>query len=251
MKTTKLFLAAIAFVGVFAACNPEEKPDNGGETPEPVVEKSTECRLTEFTAVAGDFEIKGFVDQTDKTIELSYMPNQFAALASATAEVKISDKATISPDPAVARDYTGEGGVEFTVTAEDGETKNVYTVYAAAAEVSVKVEKKWSKTYGQMQLAASTSNMCGLGFVDLEHFATSDFNVYDLEGNKVGTLNVEGIPGFDGYSGTDANYLDEGKEYEFARKKADYLNNYMSGFIRSHKDDIKVNFLTSTRYDIS
>ena len=59
------------------------------------------------------------------------------------------------------------------------------------------------------------------------------------------------LAGFDGYSGTDANYLDEGKEYEFARKKADYLNKYMSEFIRSHKKDIKVNFLTSTRYDIS
>ena len=59
------------------------------------------------------------------------------------------------------------------------------------------------------------------------------------------------LAGFDGYTGTDENYLDEGKEYEFAKKKADYLNNYTSGFIRSHKDDIKVNFLTSTRYDIS
>jgi hypothetical protein len=200
MKTTKLFLSALAFIGMLASCGPEEKPDNGGETPEPEV-KSTECRLTAFTVTAGDFEIEGFIDQTDKTIELSYMPNQFAALTAATAEVKISDKATISPDPTVARDYTGEGGVEFTVTAEDGETTNVYTVYAAAAEVSVKVEKKWSKTYGQMGLAASTSNMCGLGFVDREHFATSDFNVYDLEGNKVGTLNIDGIPGFDVYSG--------------------------------------------------
>lgn len=59
------------------------------------------------------------------------------------------------------------------------------------------------------------------------------------------------LAGFDGYSGTDANYLDEGKEYEFAKKKADYLNGYMSQFIRSQKDSIKVNFLTTTRYDIS
>jgi 4-hydroxy 2-oxovalerate aldolase len=59
------------------------------------------------------------------------------------------------------------------------------------------------------------------------------------------------LAGFDGYSGTDDNYLDVGKEYEFAKKKADYLNNYMSGFIRSHKNDIKVNFLTSTRYDVT
>ena len=59
------------------------------------------------------------------------------------------------------------------------------------------------------------------------------------------------LAGFDGYSGTDANYLDDGKEYDFARQKADYLNSYMSGFIRAHKEDIKVNFLTTTRYDIS
>jgi len=59
------------------------------------------------------------------------------------------------------------------------------------------------------------------------------------------------LAGFDGYSGQDANYLDEGKEYDFAKKKADYLNSYMSGFIRSHRGDIKVKFLTSTRYDIT
>ena len=59
------------------------------------------------------------------------------------------------------------------------------------------------------------------------------------------------LAGFDGYSGTDANYLDEGKEYDFAKKKADYLNGYMSGFFKTHKDDIKVNFLTTTRYDIT
>lgn len=59
------------------------------------------------------------------------------------------------------------------------------------------------------------------------------------------------LAGFDGYSGTDANYLDEGKEYEFAKQKADYLNNYMSEFIRANKDSIKVKFLTDTRYDIT
>ena len=59
------------------------------------------------------------------------------------------------------------------------------------------------------------------------------------------------LAGFDGYSGTDANYLDEGKEYEFAKQKADYLNNYMSEFIRANKDAIKVKFLTDTRYDIT
>ena len=58
------------------------------------------------------------------------------------------------------------------------------------------------------------------------------------------------LAGFDGYSGTDDNYLDEGREYDFAKQKADYLNGYMSDFIRSLKDRIRVNFLTTTRYDV-
>ena len=49
---------------------------------------------------------------------------------------------------------------------------------------------------------------------------------------------------------SDANYLDEGREYEFAKKKADYLNSYMSGFIKSVKDELKIEFITETRYEI-
>lgn len=66
---------------------------------------------------------------------------------------------------------------------------------------------------------------------------------------KTGVKSVS-LAGFDGYSGTDANYLDEGREYEFAKKKADYLNSYMSGFIKSVKDELKIEFITETRYEI-
>ena len=58
------------------------------------------------------------------------------------------------------------------------------------------------------------------------------------------------LAGFDGYSGTDDNYFDEGKEYSFAKQKADYLNNYMSDFLRQNSDRIKIIFLTTTRYKV-
>lgn len=58
------------------------------------------------------------------------------------------------------------------------------------------------------------------------------------------------LAGFDGYSGTDANYFDDGKEYVFARQKADYLNRYMSDFIRDNREHIRVHFLTSTKYEV-
>ena len=58
------------------------------------------------------------------------------------------------------------------------------------------------------------------------------------------------LAGFDGYSGTDSNYFDEGKEYDFAKRKADYLNTYMSNFMTANKENIDIEFLTDTRYKV-
>ena len=64
---------------------------------------------------------------------------------------------------------------------------------------------------------------------------------------RVGITNVT-LAGFDGYSGTDQNYFDEGKEYDFARKQAEYLNGYMSDFLVKNAGQLRVNFLTTTKY---
>lgn len=192
MKTTKFFLAALAAIATLASCNPTnpENPD-----PEPETPKSTECRLTAFTVTAGEFTIEGFVDQTDKSVELSYTPNQYSPLTAATAEVTISDKATISPDPSAPIDYTVDGGVKFTVTAEDGETTTVYTVYTAAAEIKEAVVKVWQKTFGLLGLTGRSNFDCGIGFVARDKFAYSDLRVFDLEGTYLGNLNTEGVAG--------------------------------------------------------
>ena len=64
---------------------------------------------------------------------------------------------------------------------------------------------------------------------------------------RIGITNVT-LAGFDGYSGTDQNYFDEGKEYDFARKQAEYLNSYMSDFLIKNAGQLRVNFLTTTKY---
>ena len=56
------------------------------------------------------------------------------------------------------------------------------------------------------------------------------------------------LAGFDGYSGTDQNYFDEGKEYDFAREQAEYLNAYMSAFLKNNQQLLRANFLTTTKY---
>jgi hypothetical protein len=50
------------------------------------------------------------------------------------------------------------------------------------------------------------------------------------------------LAGFDGYSGTDQNYFDEGKEYDFAREQAEYLNAYMSAFLKNNQQQLRANF---------
>ena len=176
-----------AAVAALASCG--EKPVTPQEEP-----KSDECRLSAFVVTVGSETIEGYIDQADKSVELSYLPDHLAGLKVATAVATISDKATITPDPTQAIDYTVEGGVEFTVTAEDGEHTTVYTVYIAAAEFSEKVQKVWEKTYGELGLTAKPNFDCGIGFAARDRFAYADLRVFDLEGNYVGSLNTEGLP---------------------------------------------------------
>ena len=188
------FLAAASLVA-FAAC--EKEPANedkpGTENPEPEV-KSNACKLTALSLVAGGETIEGFVYEEDKVVEVAYMPDQLAGLANATAEVTISEKATISPDPTAAADYTVEGGVVFTVTAEDGTTKAEYTVVLKEAEFNVKCQLVWQKTFGDLGVNAASFGQSNIGFSGT-NFVTRNLEVLDLTGAKVGTLNVEGVAG--------------------------------------------------------
>ena len=195
MRKSRFLLVALAAIAALSSCNTDELVDNGGDNDKETVEKSTECKLTAFKVKVDGVLVESFIDQVEKTVELSYMPLQYMGLMNATAEVVLSDKATISPDPSEPQDYTNEGGVDFTVTAEDGETKVVYTVYAEAAEIKQSAVMKWTKTIGQLGLTAKANNDCSVGFVALDKVAFADLKVIDLDGNAVGTLNTEGITG--------------------------------------------------------
>ena len=193
------FFAFLAAASMFAvACDKvdDPTPDQEGNKPEQEkpVEKSTACKLTALSLVAGGETIEGFVYEEDKVVEVAYMPGQEAALTNATANVTISDKATISPDPAVAADYTIEGGVVFTVTAEDGTTKAEYTVVLKEAEINVKCQLVWQKTFGELGVSAASFSQANVGFSG-NNFVTRNLEVLDLTGAKVGTLNVQGVAG--------------------------------------------------------
>ncbi|MEY8509139.1 aldolase catalytic domain-containing protein [Lachnospiraceae bacterium 42-17] len=54
--------------------------------------------------------------------------------------------------------------------------------------------------------------------------------------------------GLDGYSEDTANYAATDMEYWFARRNAFALNKYVREYLKEHTEQIKVNFITKTRY---
>ena len=85
------------------------------------IRKSDACVIEEFSIPS--LGLSGIINETNKTISLLTLD----VLEPTLAEVRLSYHATISPDPATtALDYEHE--VKLTVTANDGVTKNVYTV---------------------------------------------------------------------------------------------------------------------------
>jgi len=67
---------------------------------------------------------------TDNVITIKVSPYLDAAeeLDSVTPVFYLSKGATVSPDPTVPQNFAQQGGVKYTVTAEDGKTQTVYTV---------------------------------------------------------------------------------------------------------------------------
>ncbi|MBO5416549.1 MAG: aldolase catalytic domain-containing protein [Clostridia bacterium] len=57
------------------------------------------------------------------------------------------------------------------------------------------------------------------------------------------------LAGFDGYSIKSANYYNRAMEYDFVKKKADYINKYTRDFLDSIKDRIEVEFVTKSHYE--
>ena len=187
-------LAGAAMMILAASCDKvtQEDPENKDPEQEKPVEKSKECKLLTFSLKVGDKAHEGFVYDEDHVAEIVYMPGQKAMFAKATAVVTISEKATIAPKPDEVRDYTVEGGVVFTVTAEDGKTKQEYKVVLKEAKVKVTCKEVWKKTYGDLDISVTGCGQPNVGFSG-DKFVTRNMEVLDLEGKKVGTLNLDGI----------------------------------------------------------
>ena len=66
---------------------------------------------------------------------------------------------------------------------------------------------------------------------------------------RIGCKEVR-LAGFDGYSVDESNFVDDIMEYDFVKQKHEYLNQYMSVFLRTVREKINIFFITDTKYEI-
>lgn len=203
MKTVNyLAIFASAALLVFSSCEKTPQDETGAGL-------GSEASISSFTLVADGVSLTGRVGRDE--IGISYAPSQFEALKNATADVVYSEGATVTPDPAVARDYTVEGGVVFTVTSEDGNNTAEYTVVLSEGKLSLVTKKVWEKKVVELGITTVQAKpMNGVGFSG-SNIVTFDGQVYDIEGEKVGDLNLDGVdgsstPGFQFTTVTNDNY---------------------------------------------
>jgi len=156
MKKFNLFayatLAGLALS--FAACT-DDDPEIS--KPGPQIDRGEKCRIESFVLNLPEGEtLSGDVYDYDKSIDLAYTTPQLEAMKTSTATVKLSEGATITPDPSVAADYTQP--ISFTVTGADGKTTRIYTTKPVEKVVVsyTKIGALAEKTATQMDITDHT-----------------------------------------------------------------------------------------------
>jgi hypothetical protein len=105
------------------------------------------------------------------TIKISPFLDAATELAVATPTFYLSEGATVSPDPWIPQNFAQDGGVKYTVTAEDGSTKRVYTV---GWSISDKMPSGTGFSYAEM---ITKKNFVELGYPGV----FNDFSVPSIE----------------------------------------------------------------------
>ncbi|MBO4610621.1 MAG: DUF5018 domain-containing protein [Bacteroidales bacterium] len=206
----KIFLLMASATMLFTlACQPEpqkdepkeeekEQEDPGKEDPGKEDPKSTECKILSFSVEAGGLEFEGTIYDQENAVVLEAFPEQLAFFQNVTnVTYTISEKATISPDPATVTDFSSSP--TFTVTAEDGKTTKRYVVDVEEArfEIAIAVREGQKDPVAVETIGASNDfvKMPGnqVAFIGSDLIATADGRVYDLDLNYKGDLNREGI----------------------------------------------------------
>lgn len=164
----------------------------------PEIRKSNECVITKFDLPKKG--LSGIINEEKKTISLIALED----IGELLADISISHGATISPDPTVVpQNYDSD--LQFTVTAQNGTDKAVYTVRKeipekmAAGLRASSAELLWAKKLTDLGLSAAnmTTGIAAINdyVVINERGNSSAIYLNAKTGEKVGTINIAQFAG--------------------------------------------------------
>lgn len=164
----------------------------------PEIRKSNECVITKFDLPKKG--LSGIINEEKKTISLIALED----IGELLADISISHGATISPDPTVVpQNYDSD--LQFTVTAQNGTDKAVYTVRKeipekmAAGLRASSAELLWAKKLTDLGLTAAnmTTGIAAINdyVVINERGNSSAIYLNAKTGEKVGTINIAQFAG--------------------------------------------------------
>jgi hypothetical protein len=120
----KMFLKiCVATLAMLVACGGCKKEDSQ------VVEKSGKCDITVFAVNGAAWTIDG--------TSITHVYPEGTTAGMLTPIITVSNGASVYPESGLARNFFADEGVTYTVTAEDGATKKIYT---AKATITLRAE---------------------------------------------------------------------------------------------------------------
>jgi hypothetical protein len=102
------------------------------------ISKSTACEILSFSVNGEEWDING--------TNITHLYPAGTAETSLTPVIKLSPRATVNPPSNTAQNFFTAQGVTYTVTAEDGKTKEVYTVRATVQTSGATGDCTWTLT---------------------------------------------------------------------------------------------------------
>lgn len=127
MKLNKLFIPAFALaIGMgFTSCSDDDMFTKDGK--EAFILGSGDLDCLKVTGKSG-VVWKSKMEDNTIYIQVSPTVDPIEELDGVVAQFYISKGATVEPDPSIPQNFAQEGGVQYTVTSEDGKTSRTYTV---------------------------------------------------------------------------------------------------------------------------
>ena len=182
----------------FAACQAEPQPADDDDPEEPVAQEANLKSLVAYADGINEYKADILGGKDDRRAEFTVYPEHLAGMANATLEAKVSEGASVNVEAGKSYDLTAEG-FKIVVTSADQSVVNEYRVVFSEMQFTVTCTEVWEK-YGSASGATTMSYNGSSAAFSGKNIVYLNGDVYNLSGNKMGSLDLTGCPEYSLYT---------------------------------------------------